>query len=503
MNKRPHQTNFGLWNISFGFFGIQIGFALQNANASRIFQSLGTPLDDLGLMWIAAPLTGLLVQPIIGYYSDRTWGPLGRRRPYFLAGAILSTLALFFMPNAPVIWAAAITLWLLDGSLNISMEPFRAFVGDMLGKDQRPAGYAFQTGFIGAGAVVASLAPYLLERIGVANVAAPGAVPDTVRYGFYLGGILLLAAVAWTVISTREYPPATLAAFEDGGAPDQVPGTSDAIVAPRAWAWWIVGGGAAAAAAWAANLSREAYFVAVLLVVFGVGQLIARRLVRAGRTDGLLVQIMSDLVTMPPTMRKLALVQFFTWGALIIMWIYMTPVVAQYVFGATDPASPGFNQAGNWVGVLFAIYSGVATLAAFALPAIARRIGPARTHLICLLAGAAAYASLLVIRDSQALIVPMIGVGIAWASILTMPYVILAGVLPPEKLGIYMGIFNFFIVLPQLLVSTIMGGVIRAFFPTEPIWTMLVAATVMAIAALAMLRIGDPEPTRPRRPALA
>lgn len=491
MHRRPHQPWTGLWNISFGFFGIQIGFALQNANASRIFQSLGTPLDDLGLMWIAAPLTGLIVQPIIGYYSDRTWGPLGRRRPYFLAGAILCTLALFFMPNAPAIWAAAVTLWLLDASLNVSMEPFRAFVGDMLGKDQRPAGYAFQTGFIGAGAVVASLAPFALERLGVANVAAAGHVPDTVRYGFYFGGALLLLAVLWTVLTTREYPPEQLAAFEDGGEADLVPGTGGRIVAPERWYQWVAIGAVCAALAWIAGLSKEAYFVALLLAGFGLAQLAARALVRAGRTKGLLVHIMSDLVTMPPTMRKLAVAQFFTWGALITMWVYMTPVVAQYVFGSADPASEGYNEAGNWVGVLFASYSAVATLAAFLLPAVARRLGAARTHMACLLVGALSYASLLVIRDADLLFVPMIGIGVAWASILTMPYVILADVLPPKKLGIYMGIFNFFIVLPQLVVATAMGAVIHAFFPAEPIWTMLIAAIVMSLAALAMLRVDD------------
>jgi maltose/moltooligosaccharide transporter len=489
VNERPRQSFAGLWNISFGFFGIQIGFALQNANASRIFQALGTPIDDLGLMWIAAPLTGLLVQPVIGYYSDRTWGRLGRRRPYFLIGAILSTLALFFMPNAPAIWAAAITLWLLDGSLNISMEPFRAFVGDMLGTKQRPAGYAFQTGFIGAGAVVASLAPYVLEKIGVSNVAPSGGVPDTVRYGFYFGGVLLLAAVIWTVATTREYPPEQLADFDDGGEIDHVPGTSAEIVAPDRGMWWIGGGGVAALAAYATGLSREAYFIAALLVVYGATQLIARSLVRAGHRRGLLVQIMSDLVTMPPTMRRLALVQFFTWGALIVMWIYATPVIAQNVFGSTDATSVAYNSAGNWVGVLFAIYSGVAALVAIALPGLARSIGAASTHQVCLAIGSASFIGLFLIRDANLLVFPMIGIGIAWASILTMPYVILAGVLPPEKLGLYMGIFNFFVVLPQLAVSTLMGGVIHAFFPNEPIWTMLFAAVVMLLAALAMLRV--------------
>lgn len=498
MTAKPRQPLSGLWNISFGFFGIQIGFALQNANASRIFQSLGTPLDALGLMWIAAPLTGLLVQPVIGYYSDRTWGPLGRRRPYFLAGAILSMVALFFMPNAGAIWAAALALWLLDASLNVSMEPFRAFVGDMLNKAQRPAGYAFQTGFIGAGAVVASLAPYALEQLGVSNVAPAGMVPDTVRYGFYIGGAALCAAVLWTVISTREYSPQALAQFAQEDAPQNATnadtGADTGLVAPQRWWWWVAAGIMAAALARAASLSKEAYFVAALLAMFGSAQLLSGLLIRRGAKKGLLVQVMSDLVTMPATMRRLAVVQFFTWGALIIMWVYMTPVVAQYMFGASDEASAAYNIAGNWVGVLFAVYNGVATLAAFLLPAVAQRVGSARTHMACLAVGAASYAAILFIREPNLMIAPMIGIGIAWASILTMPYVILAGALPPKKLGIYMGIFNFFIVLPQLLVATVMGGIIRDFFPHAPIWTMLIAALVMALAALSMLRVPNAEP---------
>ncbi len=488
--QKPRQNFWGLWNISFGFFGIQIGFALQNANASRIFQSLGSPLENLGLMWLAAPLTGLLVQPIIGHYSDRTWNGLGRRRPYFLAGAILCTLALFFMPNSPGIWAAAITLWILDASLNVSMEPFRAFVGDMLGRLQRPVGYAFQTAFIGAGAVVASLAPFVLEKMGVANTAAPGVVPDTVRYSFYFGAVMLLIAVLWTVLSTKEYPPEQLKQFVDDG--DEVPRMADPeIVAPASGTLWIGLGAVCAAISYFAQLAKEANFIAVLLALFGLAQIISRRFVKSGRGNNIVSLIISDLAKMPETMKRLALAQFFTWGALIIMWVYTTPVVAQYVFGNADPASAAFNEAGNWVGVLFAVYNGVATLAAFILPGLARKIGAARTHLVCLAIGAASYASLLIIRDANILFIPMIGIGIAWASILTMPYVLLAGSLPAEKLGVYMGIFNFFIVIPQIMVATILGAVMQRFFPGDPIWTMLIAAVVMALAALSMLRVKE------------
>jgi maltose/moltooligosaccharide transporter len=487
--EKPRQGFWGLWNISFGFFGIQIGFALQNANASRIFQSLGTPIDELGLMWLAAPLTGLLVQPLIGHYSDRTWAKLGRRRPYFLAGAILSAFALFFMPNSPAIWAAAITLWVLDASLNISMEPFRAFVGDMLSRAQRPAGYAFQTAFIGAGAVVASAAPYVFEKLGVANEAPPGVIPDTVRYGFYLGGALLFSAVLWTVLRTKEYAPEELAHFsesEEAVARDDAP-----LTALPNGPYWMAGGAAAGALAYATNAPKEAYLIAGALIVFGIAKMASRMLVQSGRADNVLSHVMSDLSTMPETMRKLSVAQFFTWGALIIMWIYTTPVVAQYAFGATDTASKTFNEAGNWVGILFGYQNIVSTIAAFLLPVAAKRIGAARTHFVALLIGAASYASYLFIHDKTLFFVPMTGIGIVWASILSMPYVILANALPQNKLGIYMGIFNFFIVLPQILVALLMGAMMKAWFPTEPVWTMAVAATVMTIAAFAMLRVED------------
>ena len=497
---KPRQGVAGLWNISFGFFGIQIGFALQNANASRIFQSLGTPLDQLGLMWIAAPLTGLLVQPLVGHYSDRTWTRLGRRRPYFLVGALLATLALFVMPGATAIWVAAVTLWLLDGSLNIAMEPFRAFVGDMLGTRQRPAGYAFQTAFIGAGAVVASLAPYVLGHVfGVANTAPAGDVPPSVRWSFYLGGAVLFAAVLWTVLTTREYSPADQVAFGEAAATAEAL-DAEPVVTPPNGPKWIAGGAAVAVAIWFAARSgvlasaNEAYFVAAGLAAFGIAQVVSGRFVRSGRGDNALSHIVSDLATMPDTMKRLALVQFFTWGALITMWVYATPVVAQQIYGTVDPASAAYNAAGDWVGVLFAIYSGVATLAAFALPPLARRIGAGRTHVLGLAIGSISYAALVAVHDRAGLVLPFVGIGIAWASILTMPYVILADALPQRKLGIYMGIFNFFVVLPQLIVATIMGGIIKTWFPTQPVYTMLIAAGVMGMAALAMLRVRTPRP---------
>ncbi|KQU55801.1 MFS transporter [Sphingomonas sp. Leaf339] len=489
--EKPHQGFWGLWNISFGFFGIQIGFALQNANVSRIFQSLGTSVDDLAFLWIAAPLTGLLVQPVIGHYSDRTWGRLGRRRPYFLAGAMLATIGLLAMPNAPVLWVAAALLWMLDGSLNISMEPFRAFVGDMLGSRQRTAGYAFQTGFIGAGAVVGSLAPIILTDVfQVANVAPAGGIPPSVQYGFYIGALALFFAVLWTVLTTEEYSPAQMAAFEDADAVEYIHGGSaTATTGARLAPLWIAMGAIVIAAVAQFGLDKPMYLLGGGLVAFGVALLVNAALLRSGNGDKVLSQIVEDLTAMPATMRQLALVQFFSWSALFIMWIYTTPIVTQHVFGTTDTSSAAYNQGANWVGVLFAVYNGVATIWAFVLPSLAAKIGRRDTHIIGLICGAAGFASFLVVHDQYLLIGSMVLIGIAWASILTMPYAILSGALPQDKLGVYMGLFNIFIVLPQLIVSSVMGEVVRTFFPGEAIWAMLIAAAVMLMAAAAMLRV--------------
>ncbi len=490
---KPLQGLGGLINISFGFFGIQIGFALQNANMSRIFQSLGESLDNLPALWVAAPLTGLLVQPIIGHYSDRTWSRLGRRRPYFLGGAILAALALFVMPGSPALWFAAMMLWILDASLNVSMEPFRAFVGDMLRKDQHTAGYSIQTAFIGAGAVVGSVFPWLLDAAGVSNVASAGGVPDTVRYSFWFGGAALFLAVVWTVLTTREYSPEEMAAFEteaEDGA-DQ-PIRALAAKSPTGALLWIIGGAAIAAAVPLLTLEKEIYLLGGLLAAYGIASMVAISMARQGRSNNLLGHIVGDFSGMPDIMKRLALAQFFSWSALFIMWIYTTPVVAQYAYGTTDTASAAYNEAGNWVGILFAVYNGIAAIAALlVLPRLAARIGKVRTHILCLLAGAAGFAAFLFIRDPDWLIAAEIGIGIAWASILAMPYAILASSLPQKKLGIYMGLFNVFIVLPQLIVATVMGTVLKALFPAEPIWTMAFAAVVMALAALAMLRVPE------------
>ena len=489
LQQKPRQNFAGLWNISFGFFGIQIGFAL------RVFQTLGSSIDDLPALWVAAPLTGLLVQPIIGHLSDRTWNRLGRRRPYFLTGAILSALALFLMPlspafGAPLLFAAAM-LWLLDASLNISMEPFRAFVGDMLHTDQHAAGYAVQTAFIGAGAVVGSIFPWFLEQLGVSNLAADGGIPDTVKWSFWGGGLALFCAVLWTIVTTREYSPEQQAAFAHAQeAAPQHPVRALASKSHVGGAVWIGAGLAVMLAVDRLALEKEVLLLGALLAAYGVISGIGIALARQGRSANMLSSIVGDFAGMPDVMKRLALVQFFSWSALFIMWINTTPVVTQYVFGSTDTTSAAYNEGANWVNVLFTVYNAVAAVAALALlPWLSRRVGQVMTHSICLTLGAGGFLMFVFVRDATLLLLAEVGIGIAWASILAMPYAILASNLPQAKLGIYMGLFNVFVVVPQLLVATVMGSIMQAFFPGEPVWTMLFAAASWLVAALAMQRV--------------
>lgn len=489
---KPQQSFWGLCRISFGFFGLQVGFALQNANMSRVFQSLGSNVEDLSALWVAAPLTGLLIQPVIGHLSDRTWlGRFGRRRPYFVAGALLAATALVAMPHAHALLAAALLLWLLDGSINVAMEPFRAFVGDSLDKRQHAAGYAVQTVFIGAGAVVGSIFPFVLGAFGVSNVGVAGAVPDTVRISFETGAAALVLAVMATVLSTREYSPAEMAAF----AEDEAAGSAPDLVA-RGWLpgfAWLAAGAVVIALVRPLALQKEVYLLGALVAGYGGVSLAALALARAGHAQTMLASIVGDFAGMPPMMKRLALVQFFSWSAMFVMWIYTTPVVAQRFYGSTDPASQAFQDAGNWVGLLFTTYNAVAaTFALLVLPALARALGNTRAHAACLGAGALGFTGFLLLGDARALLVCELGVGIAWASILAMPYTILASSLPQAKLGVFMGLFNVFIVVPQLLVATVMGSILHLAFPGQPVWTMAFAAGAMAIAAIGSLRLTSP-----------
>ncbi len=493
MTQKPRLHFWQIWNMCFGFLGIQFGFALQNANVSRIFQTLGAEIDAIPILWIAAPLTGLIVQPIIGYMSDRTWNRLGRRRPYFLVGAILASLALFIMPNSPVLWVAAGMLWIMDASINVSMEPFRAFVGDMLPEEQRTGGFAMQTFFIGIGGVVASGLPYMLtEWFGISNTAPPGVVPDSVKWSFYLGGAAFLLAVSWTVFRTREYSPEELEAFEASRPPEHV--AEDTTLRPASkyrnggFGWTALG-----VAGWfliaSLGLDKQLYVLAGGFTAFGVLQVITALLQNGGRTDNGLYHIMHDLFHMPKVMKQLAVVQFFSWFAMFAMWIYGTPGVTSHHYGTGDPASAAYNDGANWVGILFGAKFGVAAIAAMFIPAMAKRLGCRVSHLVNMCIGGVGLVSFLFIEDPTMLAVSMVGVGIAWASILSLPYALLSSNLPANKMGIYMGIFNFFIVIPQLVAASILGLVIREFFGQQSIYGLVVGGVLMVVAGLTALLV--------------
>jgi len=489
-----------IWNMCFGFFGIQIGFGLQNANTSRIFQSLGVDVNHLAILWIAAPATGLLVQPIIGYLSDKTWGRLGRRRPYFLIGAALTSAALVVMPNAPVLWIAAAALWIMDASINITMEPFRAFVGDNLPDEQRSAGYAMQSFFIGLGAVLASALPWMLTHwFSVSNVAAGGGVPPSVHAAFYVGAAGLLLSVLWTVFTSREYSPEQMAAFEaaEKALKGEVAIEADAPTrAAHAYAIggvvWTLAGAAVAVVVAAQKLEKEVYVLAGLVAGFGLAQLVAGGLRQAGKSANGFSEVVEDLFRMPATMKQLAVVQFFSWFGLFAMWIYTTPAVAAFHFHAVDTVSKAYNDGADWVGVLFAIYNGVAALAALVIPLIARATSRRMSHALCLVLGAAGLAGFHLIREPGLLWLPMIGVGFAWSSILSAPYSILSGALPARKMGVYMGLFNFFIVIPQLLAATLLGALLKTFFGGEAIWALALGAVAFLAAAASVLFVSDP-----------
>ena len=429
--QKPRLGFWQIWNMNFGFLGIQFGFALQNANTSRIFETLGASKDEIPILWLAAPTTGLLVQPIIGYFSDKTWHPrLGRRRPFFLVGAILASIALVFMPNSPVLWVAAGMLWIMDASINISMEPFRALVADMLPSVQRTTGFAVQTFFIGIGAVIASALPYMLtEWFEVSNTAPAGQIPDSVKISFYLGAFAFFSAVMWSVMRTKEYPPKEFKMYngeEESHTPDH-----------------------------------------------GISQ------------------IFIDFFNMPKTMVQLALVQFFTWFALFCMWLYTTAAVTEHVYGTTDPTSALYNEGANWVGVCFAVYNGFSAVLAFMLPWMAKFIGRKKVHTLALIVGGLSLISIYFVGDPNVLLISMLGIGLAWASVLTMPYAILAGSLPASKMGIYMGIFNFFIVIPQIIASSTLGFISRSFFDNQAIYVLMLGGAAMILAGFMVFFVKD------------
>ena len=490
--KKRNLSFWEIWNMSFGFLGIQFGFALQNANVSRIFETLGASIDEIPILWIAAPLTGLIVQPIIGFFSDKTWTRLGRRRPYFLIGAILATAALFYMPNSPVLWVAAIMLWILDASINISMEPFRAFVADNLNDKQRTEGFAMQSFFIGIGAVVGSILPYILTNwFNISNTAAEGVIPDSVKWSFYVGGIVFLLAVLWTVFKSKEYSPEEMDAFQEDEPIDAYVSekTNDKKQLNTGIIMMLIG------ALFTFFLMQKELDKALYILAYGIiatGLLfVIGALLRKKGVQSSFVTITSDLLNMPETMKQLVWVQFFSWFALFSMWIYTTQAVTGHIYNTSDPTSELYNTGADWVGVLFTVYNGVAALVAFLLPVIAKKTSRKITHLIALVLGGLGLISIYFITSPNMLLLSMIGVGIAWASILSMPYAMLSGSLPAKKMGYFMGVFNFFIVIPQLVAATILGFIVKTLFNGQPVYALIIGGFAMILAGFLTLRVKD------------
>ncbi|HOY06286.1 MAG TPA: MFS transporter [Saprospiraceae bacterium] len=437
-DTKPRLATREIWNMSVGFLGIQAGFALQNGNASSILQRYGANVHELPNFWLVAPVIGMIVQPIIGHYSDRTWTRFGRRKPFFLAGAIAACIGMILMPNAgalaavlPLVLMGAGMLMIMDASFNVAMEPFRALVADKLPSSQRTQGFSAQTALIGFGAVIGSWLPWFLANVGgVADTAGEGLVPDNVKWSFYIGGFLLLAAVLWTIFTTKEYPPKQQNEY--------------------------------------AGIEAEV-------------------------EKGGLGLIFKDLLNMPKTMRQLGWVQFFSWFGLFSMWVFTTPAIAHHVYGCAidDTTSQAYSDAGNWTGIIFGVYNLVSAIFALMLPAIAARLGRKRTHSVSLICGGIGLISIYFATSPTFLIFSMIGVGIAWASILAMPYAMLAGSLPSNKMGVYMGIFNFFITIPQIVSGVINRPIVHNVFGNNAIYAIVMAGVFFLLAAASVSLVED------------
>jgi maltose/moltooligosaccharide transporter len=437
---KPRLSFWQIWNMSFGFLGIQFGFALQTGYASRILETFGADVGNLSLFWLAAPLTGMIIQPIIGHYSDRTWTKLGRRRPYFLTGALLSGVALCFLPNSsglafliPPIFVGAGMLMLMDASFNVAMEPFRALVADNLPDEQHNMGFSLQTCLIGVGAVVGSFLPSVLaEWFKVPSTAAKGIVPDNLLYSFYAGGVILIGCILWTVIRTKEYSPEVYATFHEDDAPE------------------------------------------------------------LKKTSGI-AEFFHDLTHMPKTMQQLGVVQFFSWFALFSMWVFTAPAIAVHIYhvAPSDTVSQAFNNAGNHVGKMFGVYNAVSAIYALSLPVIVKKINRKRTHALSLTLGGIGLISIFFIQDKNLLYLSMLGVGLAWGSILAMPYAILSSSIPAKKIGIYMGLFNFFITFPQIVNSLTGSLIIKHLFNSQAIYGLVMAGVFMLLAAISVLFVDD------------
>jgi maltose/moltooligosaccharide transporter len=440
--EKPKLSFWQIWNLSFGFLGVQIGYSLQNGNTSRILEALGADVHSIGYFWLAAPLAGLIVQPIIGLSSDRTWTRLGRRIPFIFFGAIVSALAMFFMPNAeyftfllPPLIFGAVMLLLMDTSFNVTMQPFRALVGDMVNDEQRNLGFSLQSALINFGAVFGSLLPWILTKSGMSNVPAAGEkVAESVIWSFYIGGAILLATVLWTVFKTKEYTPKEHAEYNK------------------------------------INLETTE---------------------KKEKSN-----VLTLITNAPKIFWQLGFVQFFSWFALFLMWVYTTRAIANQIWGseAIDPKSIGFNEAGDWTGVLFAFYSAIAAIFSLFIPSIAKLIGRKKVYSFSLLLGGIGLISMFLVEDKNMLLFSIAGVGLAWAAILALPYAMLSGSLPADKMGVYMGLFNATITLPQIAAG-ILGSSLIALFGGEPMSIIVIAGCSMLIAGLAVFLIKETKPT--------
>ena len=579
MKTRPRLSFWQIWNMSFGFLGIQFGFALQNANVSRIFETLGAQVEAIPILWIAAPVTGLIVQPIVGYMSDNTWTRLGRRRPYFLFGAIGASIALVFLPNAPLLWIAVGIFWILGASIDMCMEPFRAFVGDMLPPEQRNRGFAMQSFFIGTGSIVASILPWFLTNVlSVANISPDGKVPPSVTISFLIGGAVLLGAILVTVTRTKEYTPEQLREFEElekGAERVKEDHKSSEILPYHKFSnpsvYWIILGAILTFLVARYDFVRaDLYILGVGFMLFGIIQFIAGQLIRRNKTDNGFVVVLNDLYRMPKTMGQLAVVQFFSWVGLFTLWTFATPGITSHHYdmklsqadimtlvqsmdqvefiedrdvqdraesiqkdldfyveqiqeGKSEvvvsmrvvrffqrfrddlfiPATvqqqllhveEEYNRGANWVGFSFAIYNGIAALFAFLIPFLARWTNRRYTHAMALTMGSLGYLSILIVPHPTWIIASMVGVGIAWASILAMPYAILTGSLPSHKMGTYMGLFNIFIVMPQIVAASVLGSFISIVAKGQPIYGLVFGGVSLFIGAIMMIFVvHDPD----------
>jgi maltose/moltooligosaccharide transporter len=482
---KPHLSAWQVSNICIGAFGIQFGFALPQANATRIFQNLGASLDSVPLLWLAGPITGLIVQPLVGYYSDRTWTRFGRRRPYFLAGAALAAAALVAMPSVTTLWMAVLMLWLLDASLNLTMGPYRAFVADELAAEQRSSGYLTYMSFLSVGAVIGSLMPWAFDKLGVSADASAHHVSHVVRFAFYVGAALLFTAVCWSAFTTREYAPETLEEFDEPDADPPI-ARSPSLMLRHARAW-LLAGAVGLLAAWFWSVRPALYVLVIGCLAYGISLLMAGRM----RRQNAFTAIIGDMESMSPAMRWLAVVQFCSWFALFGLFMYAAPAVARSHFGAASPGSPQYEAGANWTGVLFATLYGLAALVAALIPYLVRRFGMPKTHRFCLWTGAAGLLSMMWIHEPEWLLVSMAGLGVAWASIVSLPYAMLANHLPTRKMGVNIGIFNIFIVIPQLLAIGVMSTLLDLLGDGDPSHAFGIGAVAWLLAGWVVTRVPD------------